>query len=107
MLPLSGAAVPLAVRAVLWAANWPSHCRSFEPPLPLLDRRVAAGDIDASECGRALLLDKQPADAGYAGGFAEALRPLGAAGKMVIVDCSFAVSTRGGTAAARHGADRS
>jgi uncharacterized membrane protein len=64
MLVFAGAAIALAVWAALWATRSTSSHRSFETPRAVLDRRLAAGEIDADEYARARqLLEQEPAGA--------------------------------------------
>lgn len=64
MLLFVGAAIALAVWAAVWATRPTSSHRSFETPRAVLDRRLAAGEIDADEYARARrLLDDYPAGA--------------------------------------------
>lgn len=58
---LTLALVGLVVWAVIWATRSTTTRRTFESPRAVLDRRLAAGEIDEDEYARARrLIENQP-----------------------------------------------
>ena len=65
MLLVTGVVVGLVVWAALWATRSTTSHRSLETPRAVLDRRLAAGEIDADEYAAARrLIEEQTTQAG-------------------------------------------